>query len=147
MVSGWRENGRTGWRRAFPVGTRPLLLGMVSLLMLISSCDSTPERSEVELSDSGLAEAVGAMERGEEPPEGIETEGDLVRVEIHHDATPEEMAEVVGGLGGRVEGNVTGVTQALVPYDALVELEANPDVRFLQSPGRVDIPQDGKEAP
>lgn len=120
--------------------TRPLGAGMV-LLLLLMACDPTPARSEVDLSDSSLAEAVEAMERGEQPPEGIESEGELVRVEIHHDSTPEEMTEVVEAAGGRVEGNITGVTQALVPYDTLVALEENPAVRFLRSPGRVDIPQ------
>ncbi len=62
------------------------------------------------------------------------------RVEILHDRPSLEVAFLVALLGGVVEGEIEGLTQATLPTDTLVALEAAPGVQYLRPPLKSNIP-------
>ncbi|MFP3915766.1 MAG: hypothetical protein ACLFWM_12885 [Actinomycetota bacterium] len=95
------------------------------------------------LSNDSLRRAVRAMEAGDQLPEGVEAEGERLRVEIHHDLSGEEAVALVESVGGVVEGTLDGVVQALVPYQSLEDLESRAGIQFIRPPPRVDIPEGG----
>jgi subtilisin family serine protease len=69
--------------------------------------------------------------------------GEGVRVEILHTLTSAEIESLVAGFGGQVYGEVPGIlSEALVPIDRLVELEASDGVQYLRPPLLANIPID-----
>lgn len=92
------------------------------------------------LVDSRLREAVERLSAGRKAPRGVETVGNLVRVEALLDGDPGEARRLIVAFGGVLEGEVPGVLiQALVPFDDLVALERSPSVLELRPPLKANV--------
>jgi len=94
-----------------------------------------PRSDEVALASGALREAVARLEAGKPAGPRVDVQQDQVRVEVlHHLATP-AIERLIARLDGSIEGAVPGeLVQALVPFDRLVDLEADPGVDFVRPP-------------
>lgn len=68
---------------------------------------------------------------------------ELVRVEILHSTTNDQIIDMVLVNGGIIEGTATELVQALVPLQALPLIEAQVAVRIVRPPLRVSVPLAG----
>ena len=96
--------------------------------------------SSVRLASGVLREAVEQIRRGQTTGLGVDVVDQNVRVEVVHELQPSEVRDLVDSLGGTVEGEIEGLTQALVPVHSLVALEDSAGVLYLRPPLNANIP-------
>ncbi len=96
--------------------------------------------SSVNLASGVLRAAVARLERGETAGLDVGIVENKVRVEVLHDLSSPEARAVIESLGGVVEGEITGLTQALVPVTSLVVLESQEGIRYLRPPLEANVP-------
>lgn len=94
-----------------------------------------PRAGQVRLASGALREAVARLQQGRAAGPGVQMRGGMIRVEVLHHLTTPAVERLIANLGGTVEGDVPGeLVQALVPFDRLVDLEADPGVDFVRPP-------------
>ena len=104
--------------------------------------DTAGGRAATELSSSELRAAVERIQADESASTANST-GEHLLVEVHSSLPTDALTAIVEAAGGTVNGSIEGVlVQARVPADRLAALEARPEVDYVSTPGRVDIPQD-----
>jgi hypothetical protein len=120
-----------------------LLVGIIPTATVTGVEPATAvERSgEVALASGALRAAVARLRQGGPAGPGVQTRGRQIRVEVLHHLPSADIGRLITSLGGTVEGEVPGaLLQALVPFDRLVELEADPGVDFLRPPLKANVP-------
>jgi hypothetical protein len=104
-----------------------------------------PSSGEVALASGALREAVARLDAGRPAGPRVEVLDDRVRVEVLHHLTTPAIERLIVGLGGSVEGAVPGeLVEALVPFDRLADLEADPGVDFVRPPLVANEPASGQ---
>ncbi|MGH8911841.1 MAG: hypothetical protein ACRDVD_04960 [Acidimicrobiia bacterium] len=112
--------------------------GVACIAVLLASCAGAPNPPTPALSDGLLRDAVRALEEGEPPPTGVEMVGSGVVVEVMTEGSEDGAIASVERVGGEVRGTSPGIVLAVVPFDQLEVLEADPVVDFLRVPLRID---------
>lgn len=96
--------------------------------------------SDVALSDGELRPLVQAEQEGIALPQQVPVRAGRAVVEILHSSSDAEIAALVGSLGGAVNGQLQGMTEARVPIDQLEALEADLRVESIRAPLTANIP-------
>ena len=115
------------------------LSALAALAILLASCVETPEPSLPALSDGVLRETVRALEQGDPPPTEVELVGTGVVVEVVAEDSEDAAMAAVERVNGDVRGTSAGIVLAVVPFEQLETLEADPAVAFLQVPISIDV--------
>ena len=124
------------------VGRHLVAISILAMLALVTppAAGQTdielPERRPDRQLANGLLDELVSGGAGQErlQSDELSIEGGKVRVEILHRRSPDPIDAIVEDLGGEVEAAIPGLTQALVPIDQLVALEARAEVDYIRPP-------------
>ncbi|HEX7098014.1 MAG TPA: S8 family serine peptidase [Acidimicrobiia bacterium] len=130
------------------VGRHLVAISVLAMLALVTppAAGQTdielPERRPDRQLANGLLDELVSGGAGQErlQSDELSIEGGKVRVEILHRRSPDPIDAIVEDLGGEVEAAIPGLTQALVPIDQLVALEARAEVDYIRPPLEVGEP-------